>query len=141
MLKIEKGKLRIKPIMAGIGASVFACAFALPAFAIPTAPANNLNHLRLVSSGDYDRTAPLAGLQLAGGEDEAQPYGGEESEHMRHEEMEHEGREELRHMGEEGEEHAERMRNRVDEERAEHERHEMEEHNPYQEGEHEGDTD
>jgi hypothetical protein len=83
--------------------------------------------------GKYDHTAPLAGQQYAEEGDEVQPYNdAEEDEHLRHEEMEQEGREELHHMREKGEEHADRLRNRIEEERAEHERHEMREHHPYE---------
>ena len=137
MIKIEIAKSRIKPIIATVGASIFACALAVPAFALPTISVSNPSGAGIVRvHGKYDHTAPLAGQQFAEEGDEVQPYGGEEDEHLRHEQMEQEGREELDHMGEEGEEHAERLRNRADEERAEHERHEMEEHHPYGYDEH-----
>jgi len=144
MIKVETKKSRIRPIIATLGASVFACAISVPAFALGTAPVSNQSGAANAATS-YDRNAPLAGVQLAGGEgeNEVQPqpyYGGEEAEHQNHEEAEHEhheelehqGREEMNNLGEEGEEHAERLRNRVEEERAEHQRHEMEEHNPDQ---------
>jgi hypothetical protein len=135
MIKVEISKSIIKPIIATVGASIFVCTLALPAFALPTTRVSNASGAGIVIPNvrNYDRTAPLAGQQYAGEEDEneVQPYGREDSEHERHEEMEREGREELHHMGEEGEEHAERLKNHVEEEQAEHERHEMEEHNPY----------
>ena len=118
--------------IATIGASLFACALSVPAFALPTKPVSNPSGAGIVNtSGKYDHTAPLAGQQFAEEGDEVQPYDQREDEHLRHEAKEHEAREDLHHMREEGEEHADRMRNRVDEERAEHERHEMEEHHPY----------
>ncbi len=141
MITIETGKSKIKPILAAIGASVFACAFAVPALALPTTPVSNPSRVLNPYSNNWDRTAPLAGQQFADEDNEAAPYSGEESEHFRHEQAEQEGRETLHHMGEEGEEHAERLKSRVDEERAEHERHEMQEHQPYQEGEHSEDND
>jgi hypothetical protein len=141
MINFEtKSKLRL--IITNVGASIFACALGVPALALQTPPVSNPSRAGVVNAawGEYDRSAPLAGEQYAGEEDEneVQPYGGEEAEHIRHEQMEHEGREELHHLGEEGEEHAERLKNRVDEERAEHERHEMEEQ---QEPEHHKDID
>jgi hypothetical protein len=129
MIKIEISKSKI---IATVGASIFACALAVPAFALPTAPVSNPFAAGVIKAhGGYDRTAPLAGQQFAEEGDEVGPYGGEDNEHLRHEEMEHEGREQLHHLREEGEEHADRLRNRAEEERAEHERHEMQEHHRY----------
>jgi hypothetical protein len=130
MIKIEIIKSKI---IATVGVSIFACALAVPAFALPTRPVSNPSDAGIIKTfGEYDHTAPLAGQQFAEeGDDEVQSYGGEENEHRRHEEMEHEGREELHHMREEGEEHADRLRDRAEEERAEHERHEMQEHHRY----------
>jgi hypothetical protein len=133
MINIEITKSKI---IATVGASIFACALAVPAFALPTKPVSNPSDAGIViTHGKYDHTAPLAGQQFAEEGDEVQPYDGEDNEHLRHEEMEHEGREELHHMREKGEEHAERLRSRAEEERAEHERHEIEEHHPYEHSE------
>ena len=126
MIKIEISKSKI---IATVGASIFACALAVPAFALPTKPVSNPSNAGIINTfGEYDHTAPLAGQQFAEEGDEVQPYDEGEEEHLRHEEMEHEGREELHHMREESEEHADRLRDRAEEERAEHERHEMQEH-------------
>ncbi len=140
MLKIENTRSRLKPIIAAIGGSIFACAVSVPAFALSTAPVLTpaSAHRSYVSTADYDHSAPLAGEQFAGGEgeyqsqpyygnEEQQYYGGEEAGHERHEQLEQEGRRNLHRFGEEGEEYAQRLKNRAEEERAEHE---MREHNP-----------
>ena len=137
-MKIEISRLKIKPVIATLGASVFACVLAVPAFALPTTPVSSPSTAGIISAhGRYDHTAPLAGQQFAeegyGERDyDVHPYGDDDTnEHLRHEEMKQEGREELHHMREKAEEHADRAKARIDEERAEHERHEAEEHGGY----------
>lgn len=148
MIRIEIPRLRIKPIIAAIGGSIFACAIAVPAFSLSTAPVLTPRAQAYATAVDYDHSAPLAGVQLAGGEgehyrgdyqqhsyrneyggDENQPYYGDEGEHARHEEEEQQDR--LHRYGEEGEQYAQRLRNRAEGEHAEHE---MREHNNYNEG-------
>jgi hypothetical protein len=147
MLKIEISRSRLKPVIAAIGGSIFACAISVPALALSTAPMLTpaSAHRSYVSTADYDHSAPLAGVQLAGGEGEyqSQPYygngeqpyyGGEEAEHERHEQLEQEGRSDLHRFGEHGEEYAQRLKNRAEQEHAEHE---MRENNPNYNGEQE----
>jgi hypothetical protein len=134
MIKVQKGNLGIKPIVASVGATIFAFAFSVPALAVTTAPVPNdaLARIAYSHAGKYDRKAPLAGLQYAG---DVQPLGGEDAEHMRQEQKEQEAREETRRVREADEEHAERRKDRAEErhaehemDKAEHERHEAEQH-------------
>jgi hypothetical protein len=128
MSNSEVPESKFKPIFAAIAASLCACAIAVPAFALPTAPVSGLRvaHVSFVSAAKYNRRAPLAGAQIAQEGDESEPdYGeaqglphhwrgyevqpyysnGEEASHVRHEREEQEIRNHS-NQDEETQEHA-----------------------------------
>jgi hypothetical protein len=135
MINLENEKRGKKSALATICASMLTCALAVPAIAIPTTRvAPTPNHPSDAgmpgSSGvkieDYDHTAPLAGVQYVD-DDEAENRGwAEPGDRFRNEERE--GRQNLRDSRDKARDQAERLDNKLDQERAEHARHEMREH-------------
>jgi flagellar motility protein MotE (MotC chaperone) len=119
MIKVQKGSLGIRPMLAFVGATILACAFAAPALAVTTVPAQGPGLVPTIyhHTGQYDLDAPLAGLQYAG--DDVQPLGDESAQQVREQEQKQQLRDQTRRMNERDSQRDQRIHERAEQQLAE----------------------